>query len=166
MLLLTKTSTSIASLVEELEKRIYSNGDVNYLFMIQSTNVIYSIASLVLGILSLLIVIIVPIVIALELMYICFPAVRAKADELIMKIEGSGHKNNLVQFTLRDAVEAVEEANTRMVGERSALWIYLQIKVKSVLFLMFIVALVVRGSASIIAFMDGLISNIIYAMFG
>lgn len=156
---------SIEKLVAELEERLASNGDVNYLEMIQSSNLIQRIASFVIGALSLLIMITVPIIVSIEIIYICFPVIREKTDELIFKVEERGYARNVIGFTLRDAIEAVKEANTTMIGERSALWIYMKLKLKSIMFLMFIVVFVLRGSSSVINFVDSLFRGVIETIF-
>lgn len=155
---------SIDELVDDLIDKISYTGDVDYVTLTTGSRLIDRIGSITIGVLSLLIVILVPLVVALEVFYICFPVIRNKADDLLVKVEGHGIAHNLIEFTLRDAVEAVKQANTKMTGT-SAMAIYLKIKCKSVMFLMFIVVFVIRGSSSIIAFVDGFIRAIISLIF-
>lgn len=156
---------NIRKLVDELQNKISNSGGINRLLMLESTDAIKRVFSLILGILCVIILITIPIIVAIEIIYIVFPIIRLKADEAIFKIDSGGHKHNMLGFMLRDAVEAVKIANTRMIGEESALWIYLKIKCKSVLFICFIVAFVLRGSSSMVQFISNLFSRIIDTMF-
>ena len=78
---------SIDELTNELERRLSYDGDLNHITLIESSGVIGRVASIILGILSLMIIILVPIIITMEVMYICFPAIREKTNELITKLE-------------------------------------------------------------------------------
>lgn len=156
---------SIDEIISQLEEKIYSTGEVDSLFLLQSTSLIGRVASLILGILSVTIMLVTPFIISLEILYICFPFIREQVDKLLIKIEGKGFKVNIVGITLRDAIEAVNQAETLSFEDRSALWIYMKIKCKSLLFLSFVVVFVVRGSASIIAFVDSLFGPILRTLF-
>lgn len=155
---------SIEDIKEALAEKTESSGDLDYIQLREQTEIITRVVSIVLGILLVAIMIIVPLIITLEIMYICFPVIRGKMDMLVEKVENKGFLNKMAGFTLRDAKEAVEQANTVHIGEKSALWIYLGLKCKSMMFLMFIVALVIMGSSTIINFVwkliDGLASLI------
>lgn len=155
---------SIAELTAELEERLYSDGSVDSIQMIQQSNMVMTIVQLVLGILSILIIILVPLITSLELVYICFPVIRNKTDELIFNIENKGTQHKVLGFAFRDARQAVTEANVGMIGERSALWIYLKLKFKSIFFVFFVLAFVLRGH-SIITFVDNLFGRIIEMIF-
>lgn len=152
----------VEDIKEELAKRTESSGDLDYIQLREHTEIITRVVSIVLGVLLVAILIIVPLIITLEIMYICFPIIRGKMEEIIEKVEDKGFLNKMAGFTLRDAKEAVLRANTVQIGEKSALWIYLGLKCKSLMVLMFIVALVIMGSSTIINFVwkliDGLVS--------
>lgn len=152
-------------IVQEIQDRLYYNGELNQINLIESTGLITQIAELVLGVLSLVIMILVPIVVAIEIVYISFPIIRQKTDELILKIESRGVKNNVLGFVLRDAKEAVKRANIDMVGQKTAIGIYLGLKVRSIFMGMFILAFVIRGGSSVINFVWNLFERVISTMF-
>lgn len=160
---------SIKEIMDGLNSRMSETGTVDYLDMIQSTSIIKEVASLVLGILVELILILVPIIASIEIVYICFPVIRDKADQLLdldgRKVQGSGRAKTILQFTFRDAIEAVTIANTNMIGEQSALWIYFKLKMKSIMFLAFVVSFILSGSTQVVAFIHKLFVGVIEAIF-
>ena len=151
---------SIEDIKDGLAERTESSGDIDYIQLIESTGIIGKIATLVFGFLATAIMIIVPLIVTIEIIYICFPIIREKIDDLIVKVENKGIANKVLGFTLRDAKRAVEEANTVMIGQKSALWIYLKLKCTSMTFLMFILALVIMGSSTIVNFVWKLFEGI------
>lgn len=128
-----------------LRERIDEGNKVNYLGLTEGLTIVTDIASLILGYLVVAIIILVPLIICAEIIYICFPIVRESVDELLVKVEGKGVPNRILGFCLRDAIKAVEESAIDGVGSRSALWIYLGLKCKSVMIVMFVICLVLRG---------------------
>lgn len=137
------------------------DGGVDQVTVIEGTMIIARIASVVLGFLTVAIMILVPLVVTGEVCYICFPVIREKVDELIIKVEGKGVAQRAVGITFRDAIEAVKLANTVEIGKESALFIYLKLKIKSLMFLMFILALVLQGANAIINIVWGGIEGLV-----
>ena len=74
---------SINQLVDNIEERLYSDGTVDNIAMIETADVIARVVAVVAGVLSWIIIILLPLVISLEIMYICFPFMREKSNELI-----------------------------------------------------------------------------------
>lgn len=159
---------SIDELTNELERRLSYDGDLNHITLIESSGVIGRVASLILGILSLMIIILVPIIITMEVMYICFPAIREKTNELITKLETKGADKRLLGIAFRDAKHAIEQVYCR--GELNGtigdmLWVYLKIKVKSIIFIFFLLSLVLQGGGYIIDLVWNLIGNFLEHLF-
>lgn len=160
---------SINELVDNLENRLYSEGKVDDITIIQVTDTIQKVASVVLGVMAWTVLILLPIVIAIEIIYICFPFIREKTNEMILKLEQRGHKHNLPGFILRDAIKANEEAEKMMArgtgdltGTGSALWIYIKLKLPAIFFAFFVLAFVLAGTSTIVQF----ISNLVQGIFG
>ena len=156
---------STEGIVQGIKDKMYYNGELNHIQLIEQTSFVTQVASLLLGIITTAILILIPIVVALEIMYITFPIIRQKTDELILGIESRGYKHNALGFVLRDAIEAVKRANTNMIGEKTAIAIYLQIKSKSLFTAMFIVAFVIKGGSTVVDFVWGLFESIISNIF-
>lgn len=135
----------INEITEGLRERIDEGNVVDYLGLTEGIRIVTDIASLILGYLVVIILILVPLIVCAELVYVCFPLFREGIDEFLVKVEGKGIPNRILGFCLRDAIKAVEESMIDGVGSRSALLIYLTLKYKSMMMLMFIVCLVVRG---------------------
>ena len=140
---------SIGDLVNNLENRMYSDGTVDHISIIEVTDMIQRVSSVILGVLAWLILIMLPIVIAIEIIYICFPIIREKTNEMILKLEQRGYKHNIPGFVLRDAIKAIKDAEEQMAkgngdltGTSSALWIYIKIKLPAIFFAFFVLAFV------------------------
>lgn len=156
-------------LIDELSSKLQSDGSIDNIRMIEIGDIIQTIGSLVLGLMSVLIVTLVPLIITLEICYICLPIMRGAADrleKLLVKMEGRGIANKVLGFTLRDAKKAVTEANTRMIGEQSALWIYFKIKIKSIFLVFFVLVFVIQGYGPITDFLWRLFGGLVEALLG
>ena len=159
---------SIDELTNELERRLSYDGDLDHITLIESSGIIGRVAAIVLGILSLMIVILVPIIVTMEVIYICFPAIREKTNELITKLETKGEDKRLLGIAFRDAKHAIEQVYCQgelngTVGDM--LWVYLKIKVKSIVFVFFLLSLVLQGGGYIIDLVWNLIGNFLEHLF-
>lgn len=135
----------IDQIVEGLRERVDSGNKVDYLWLIEGISIVTNIASLIIGYLVVIILMLVPLIVCAELIYICFPIAREGIDELLVKVEGKGIPNRVLGFCLRDAIKAVEDSMVDGIGSSSALLIYLKLKSRSMMILMFIICLVLRG---------------------
>lgn len=151
---------SIESITNELSKRVESDGAVDQIQLIQSVTDITRITSFLYALLSGIILMVVPFIVCVELIYLCFPIMRENLEKLSVKFEGAGILNKSFGLVLRDAREAVTQANTIMTGQ-SALWIYLKIKFKSLMMVMFIICLVLQGTPEIIRIVTVFIGSIL-----
>ena len=151
---------SIQDIVDGISEGIEAQdrAGIDHKILIQTTSDLGRIISTLYGVLVVIIYILVPLVIALELLYICFPVVREQADKLLIKIESRGFVGKSLGFTLRDAREAIHKANMSEKGE-SPLWVYLKLKCTSVMVVMFVIFLVLNGRGNIIRFVWGLIES-------
>lgn len=158
----------IDDITRELENRLAYDGDLDHITLIESSGIIGRIAAIILGLLSTLIVILVPIIVAMEVVYICFPAIRDKTNELLTKLETKGADKRLLGVAFRDAKHAVEEVYCR--GELNGtigdmLWEYFKVKVKSIVFVFFLLSLVIQGGAYVVDLVWNLVGNVIERLF-
>ena len=142
-----------------------ASAGVDSITLREVTSTITTIGSALYGFIITIIIITVPILVAIELAYIVFPAFRGAADGAIDWLENKGIKvahagKKTLELTLRDAKQAVLEAETVKTG-KSALAIYLVLKCKSIMFLAFVIALVLLGLGTIIDAIAGLFDGII-----
>lgn len=148
---------SVDKIVNEIENQANTSVDpttagVDSITLREVTSILTRVTSVLLGWAIAIIVIGVPIIIALEVAYITFPLVRSGMDKVAFhldKIITKGVAKKTVEITFRDARQALLEAETKATG-RSATWIYLRIKTKSVMFIVFIISLVGLGSGTFI----------------
>jgi hypothetical protein len=154
---------TVEEITNALAEKTAQDGSMDYLYAREATSVIGRIGSLVYGILTTIIIVTVPFIVALEVVYIAFPIVRTSANKLIVKIEGKGITHKIAGLTLGDAIEAVRRAETKMTG-RSAMWEYVVIKCKSIMFIMFIVCLLTAGSDTLVAFLTKVVKALISVM--
>ena len=152
---------SIDQIVNELSRRSTSDSSVDYILLEEIMSIIQTIYPIILGFIATVILMIIPIVTTLEIIYICFPVIREFANDLLVKIEGKGKAQNVLGFVLRDARKAVTIANTRMVGEHSALWIYLKLKSKSLIIASLLIAAVLILATDIIDIIMNLVKSML-----
>ena len=108
-------ATSVQDIKDEIGEAIQNGGDYDYIQLIQQTSDVSRVLSVVYGVLVTVILILVPIIVSLELMYICFPLLRVHMESFVVKVESKGIAGKVVGFTLRDAREAVYKADTLKV---------------------------------------------------
>jgi hypothetical protein len=150
---------SVEDIREELDRKTQSSGDVDYISLRESMSVISRIVSTVSGILIVTIIFTISIVILLEALYILFNVFRAGVDSTITRY-GENRRGKILGFAFRDARLAVMKAETVETG-KSALSVYMWIKCKSVMFIMFIVAIILMGSGPIIDLVWDLATRVI-----
>lgn len=155
----------INDITNELQNRLSYDGDLDHITLIESSGIIGRVASVILGLLSLMIVILVPIVVAVEVVYICFPAIRDKTDELLLKLETRGADKRILGMAFRDAKHVVELVYCRGGTTGDMLWEYLKIKVKSIVFVFFLISLVIQGGGYIVDLVWNLVGNVIEKIF-
>lgn len=157
-------ATSVQDIKDEIGEAIQNGGDYDYIQLIQQTSDVSRVLSVVYGVLVTVILILVPIIVSLELMYICFPLLRVHMESFVVKVESKGIAGKVVGFTLRDAREAVYKADTDSIGKHP-LAIYLKLKCASMMMVMFVIAIVLTGMDSFIGFVKSLVDSIITQIF-
>ena len=157
---------NIDSIVTGIEQNIDGPQRLDYIKTIEWTNTIARISSLVLGILAISILILIPIICSLEIIYITIPTLRAFTDKIVYDGE-PGFVQRTVQFTLRDAIKAIEISETIEHGENTALWIYLKIKLKAILLETFLVVFIAFGGGTALIYKaEQLFAGILQGWFG
>lgn len=155
---------SVSDITDAIENKVASDGSVDRITLLEGTGIISKVGSVLYGFMITIILILVPIVVTLEVIYICFPVIRNKIDDLAVKVATHGVAQKTIEFTLGDAMRAVKEAETTQTG-KSALWIYLVAKLKSIMFIAFILALVLKGSGTIVNFVARIVDSLLGTMF-
>lgn len=150
----------VQSIIDSISEKTQSDGSIDRIRFIEQTDNIQQIANFLYGFVTTVILLVVPLVIAMEVIYICFPFIRDKFDKLLIKVESKGTAKKVIGLALRDAKAAVYKANTTQTGE-SALYLYLIIKCKSMMFIMFIICMVLKGTSPIIMMVWTMIKNIL-----
>lgn len=147
----------ISDIRRDLLESLGTTGNMDNIMAIQSTSTIQRLISLVLGILSMAICILIPITVLAEVSYIQFPLVRTGVNNLIDK--SGGFIKRALELTLKDGVKAVETAETSG-GEKSAMGQYAILKVKSILIAMFFLAFVLIGTDRVVDWVWNLFSGL------
>lgn len=157
-------ATSVQDITDEIGDAISNGGDYDYIQIIQQTSDMGRVLSVVYGVLVTVILILVPLIVSLELMYICFPILRVHMESFVVKVESKGILGKVVGFTLRDAREAVFRSETSLTG-KNPLGIYLKMKCASMMMVMFVIAIVLTGMNGFIGFVKSLVDSIITKIF-
>lgn len=156
--------TSVKEIADEVEKAIEASDGYDYISIIQYTGDFNKVIGIVYGIVSTLIMILVPIIITIEICYICFPIMREPVEKLTIKLESSGIACKVVGLTLGDAKKALNIAETKQTG-RSALWEYLKIKCTSVMVVMLVITTILYASGPTVKKIWELVEGILSQMF-
>lgn len=147
--------TDIDGIVKGIEDKAHtavdeSTAGVDSIFLREATEVITRITQELLGFASVIIIVTIPIIVAIELAYVVFPIMRGPADNFFKKLDNVNVKRfgivkRTVEFTFRDARQAVFEADTIKVGT-SPVTIYLRLKIKSIMFIVLMIDIVLLGA--------------------
>lgn len=101
--------------------------------------------------------------VAIEVCYIDIPLFQNKCHNLYYRLEGKA--NQILELTIRDAMVAVERANTTEAGKNANL-IYFQIKCKQIFLSVFIVAMVLGPGPILIGYAFTFAKNIVNVLKG
>lgn len=138
---------SVDEIVNGILENMPDDGHANYIQLKEQLDLVGTITSIILGLIVTIIVVGVPVVVALELCYINIPVFQEYTEKIIIKT--TGKLNTAIGFVVRDAKLALQEANTIQTG-KSANYIYLKIKVKSIFLATVFVAIALGAGPSIV----------------
>lgn len=142
-----------------------SGGGVNYIALTEWIETIRNVCNFLSGVIVYTLVICVPLIIAIELLYINIPPLKSSIDNLLERLDEKGIKSKGTQLILRDAILAVKRASTVDTGV-SANMIYMQIKAKSIFLAAFIIALTLGGGPYIIEIIVSIATGILGGLSG
>lgn len=118
---------------------LLSEGKADYIGLIEGVGLVGDIASAIIGLLIAVIMILIPIIVAVEVCYINFPIFQDSYERIYNRLKGKAA--NMLGLVIRDARTAVEVSRTTEAGS-SPNWVYLKIKCKSIFICFFIIAMV------------------------
>ena len=140
---------SVQEITDGMSKYIESDGHLNYIALIESTNTITQIFAFLITLFAGIIVIGLPIIVGIELCYINLPAIQNHYNNLYGRLEGKA--NQILGIVIRDALIAIERANTTEYG-KNVNTIYIRIKGKQIFLAVFIVAMVLGPGPILIGY--------------
>lgn len=144
---------SAADVIDEISKKADEESNLDHIRFIEWSREIIDYGQVILGLLVILVFILVPIVISLELVYINIPITRKVFDNIR---GGNRRVSRVAEFSLRDAVEAVEKAALGEYGSNPNM-AYLIIKAKSSMTIGVMLALVLQGTSMLMGIANGLV---------
>lgn len=137
----------VDEIVEGIKNRLPNDGSADYIQLHEQLAIIGTVAETILGLLVTIIVIGVPLVVAVELLYINFPVLQQTYHKALIKT--TGRVNKTLGLVIRDARIAVEKVNTVDAG-KSVNMEYLKIKSKAIFIATLTVGLVLGAGTSVI----------------
>ena len=149
---------TVDDIIRGIEEGLQYDGGADYITMIESMGLLGTIFGILSGLMVSIIIVGMPVIIALEVMYLNLPMVQSKMDDLLIKT--SGRTKDALEFTLKDAKKALIQANTVETGN-SVNRIYLGIKIKAVFIAAFIIGLVLGVGPAVISFLWKLVLGVI-----
>ena len=153
---------TVSNIVDGMSGYLENSGTADYITLIEGLGITGYIAGLIVGVLVAFIVVGLPLVIAVEVMYINFPIFQSGYENLYGRLKGK--KQEILGLMVRDAQYAVKESHTNQYGT-SVNWIYLKLKCKSIFICVFLVAMVLGPGQFLIGFALKLVQGIITAIF-
>ncbi|MBO5388682.1 MAG: hypothetical protein J6A59_11175 [Lachnospiraceae bacterium] len=144
------TSQEIAN---ELQGKLYSDGNVDYIHLIEGVDFIAKFSNVILTILITLLVVSIQLIIGFEIIYINFPLFSDKIDDIM---EQGNRKAKFCSLTLRDARKAVK---TSVINGTNPNLEYLKLKVGVIFITVFIIAVAVGGGSWFINLVKKLLSG-------
>lgn len=148
---------TVDDIIRGIEEGIQHDGGANYITMLEGMGLLGNIFSILTGLMVSVIIIGMPIIIAIEVMYLNLPFIQGKFDNLLIKT--SGKKHDALEFTIKDAKRALIAANTVETG-RSVNRIYLSIKIKAVFIAALIIGLVLGVGPAVLSFLWKLVTSV------
>lgn len=141
-------------LLEEIESRATSNGEVDYLMLTNILEVVQSFTSKFIGFMIVLVAVGLPIIIALEVIYINNSTLQ-DTEERIRDSKGG----KVLGVVLRDGIRAVKLANTVETGKAVGI-VYLGIKIKKIVIVTIIEVILITGSDIIVSLVGKLLGGL------
>jgi hypothetical protein len=160
---------TVNKITKELNDKLSADSDIDYIELKESSSIISRIGSMILGLLSYIILILFPIIVGLELIYICLPTIRDMEDAALIKLESKGVDKRILGVAFRDAKNAIKQVycNSELIGSTNdILWAYFKIKIKSIIFVFFVLSFVIQGWSKIVDVVWSYVGNIVEAIFG
>ena len=153
----------VDEIIEDITERLASDGTVDYIQLTEHVRIVERLAEVIFGVMSAVIIIGLPIIVAIELMYINFPAFRGKADEFTRK--HTGRASRVVGLALGDARLALERANTIETGV-TANRVYFNIKSKAIVIAVMMVTLALGAGSFVISILVNIVEAILRGLRG
>ena len=120
---------SSEEIIEGVEQYLYSDGQADNILLIEGLTLVSKVATTLLSILTGIIIIGLPLIVAVEIIYINFPVVQRPINTKIIYKTGRIHR--ILAFALRDAVRAVEECEIEPSKNVNFEYLKLKIRVRS-----------------------------------
>lgn len=152
---------TVDNIINGIRGNLANDGSVDYIQLTERIVFAERILKTILGVLVLVVLIGLPLIIAIELVYINFPIIR-ESDEKLLNIT-RGRIKKMLELTIRDARIAVERVNTVEYGG-NANWVYLKIKSRSVLIAVMAVALTIGLGTPVIQFIVDMVAKILIGL--
>lgn len=149
---------SAGELATEIQDRLNAgSGSANQIVIKDVVYQIGKVSATLLGFIVLIIIIAVPIVVALELIYLSFPTMSERVDDIMNKLDNK--RGRVYGFAFHDARLALKRANTEQTG-KSAYSIYLVIKIKSIFCAVFVIAMILGMTTPVIELAFNMVSGL------
>lgn len=153
---------SVEEIVNGMTKYLDSDG-INHIMFIEGTNIITQILAFAINLFVGVIVIGLPIIVGIELCYINLPIIQCYYNNIYGRLEGKA--NQVLGLVIRDAMIAMEIANTTEIG-KNINFIYLKVKSKQIFISVFIVAMILGPGPILIGYALKFVGNLIDVLRG
>ena len=132
---------SVSDIVDGMTGMLIDDGGADYIHLHQGLKVTMELLQYLEGLIIVILLIGIPVVVALEVLFLNFPIFQSSVTKLTEKDKRA---QKIIGFCFRDAILAVTRANTAQTG-KSANSEYLSIKIRTLFIAFFIIALAMGG---------------------
>lgn len=145
---------------EQISNQLDTPYSVDFANVNEATFLVQNIASIFLGVISYSIVVLLTLITAVDIAYLTIPVVREK----IHGLKWDGTKNKYLRVVSRDAMSAVELADTIHTG-RSSLGIYLLKRIKTYIISVTVLMLLLGYTDSVKKLIVKIVLSIVQAIY-
>ena len=150
----------VGELVDAMGNMVTDDGGANYIQLHENLAMIDQIVSFLVGLLVVVIAVGIPLIVALEVLYINIPTIQDSMDKFT---EGNKRLERIIGLCFRDARLALYRANTSETG-KSANMCYLGIKIKAILLAFIVIGLALGAFDFIVDYLVKWITKLLYAL--
>lgn len=144
-------------IIDAIQEKLFADSGTDYIYLHEGIGLTEEVLNKILGILVVFVIVGMPVVVAIELLFINIPALNYP---ILEAIDNKTPLGKIFGLCLRDAKRAIVEADTVRTGE-SVNMVYFKIKIKSIIIAVFIVGMILGPGKMLVVFLGNRLQDIL-----